>query len=89
MNNILKNRSFVYVFLAMWVLIFHCACRVEMVNIPFLTSFVEQGNMAVDIFMFLSGYCLWQSFAKASHDIRGFAIKRIIRLLILYLVIIF
>lgn len=87
MDNILKHRSFVYGFLALWVMIFHCTQQIELVNIPLIAPFIEHGNMAVDVFMLLSGYCLFMSFDKNPDDVYGYIVKRIKRIIIPYLVV--
>ncbi len=87
MNNILKHRSFIYGFLALWVMIFHCTQEVELINIPIIAPFIEHGNMAVDVFMLLSGYCLYKSFDKNTNDVRGYIAKRIKRIIIPYLIV--
>ena len=56
------------------------------VNLPFLTPFLKVGNCGVDIFLFLSGYCLTLSFTK-NPDIKSFYKKRVIRLIIPFLII--
>ena len=56
------------------------------VNLPILTPFLKVGNCGVDIFLFLSGYCLTLSFNK-NPDIKSFYKKRIVRLIIPFLII--
>lgn len=85
MKDLLQYRSQIYGFSALWIIFFHINNHFP-VNLPILTPFLKVGNCGVDIFMFLSGYCLSLSFEKNS-DIKSFYKKRIIRLIIPFLII--
>lgn len=66
MNKLLRNRNAVYGICAIWIVLFHTFRKIGMPYIPVVTNFVSLGNMAVDIFLFLSGISL--SFSAAKHD---------------------
>ena len=53
--------------------------------LDFLSPIIARGNMGVDVFLFLSGYCLVSSYEKSF--LGQFYKKRIIRLLLPYVVI--
>ena len=87
MEQILKYRNGIYGFMALWILFFHIEIRVGMATqMPFLTNFVQMGNFGVDVFMFLSGYCLALSLNRNSST-KQFYAKRFKRLVVSYLVI--
>ena len=87
MDKVLKLRNEIYGFLTLWILIFHVESRVGMdVNIPLLNSFVGKGNFCVDVFFFLSGFCLCLSLNRDS-NIKRFYTKRFRRVVVPYLVI--
>lgn len=87
MDQVLKFRNEIYGFLALWILFFHIECQVGMVfHIPFLTHFIQIGNFAVDVFLFLSGFCLCLSL-KRDDNTKRFYIKRFKRVVITYLII--
>ena len=52
----------------------------------YLSPLIARGNMGVDVFLFLSGYCLSLSFQKNS-NLTHFYIKRMQRLFVPYLII--
>lgn len=87
MEQILKYRNGIYGFMALWILFFHIEIRVGMATqMPFLTNFVQMGNFGVDVFMFLSGYCLALSLNRNSST-KQFYAKRFKRVVVSYLVI--
>lgn len=87
MDKVLKFRNEIYGFLTLWILIFHVETRVGMdVNIPLLNSFVGKGNFGVDVFFFLSGFCLCLSLNRDS-DVKRFYQKRFKRIVVSYFVI--
>lgn len=87
LRNLLKHRNAIYGVLAIWIILFHINRRLgEPVRIPVLSQLLTCGNMAVDVFMFLSGCCLYLSMDKKT-DVRDFYKRRILRLLPSYLII--
>ena len=67
--------------MAIWILVFHIDRRLgNVIQLWGVSQLVQSGNFAVDIFMFLSGYCLYQSFDK-NPVISSFYRRRVIRLL--------
>lgn len=56
------------------------------VTIPLLNSFIRKGNSAVDVFLFLSGFCLCLSLNRDS-NIKRFYTKRFKRVVFTYLII--
>lgn len=88
MKNILEYRSPIYGLMAIWIMLFHIHGHggIGMPHcLSFLSPIVARGNMGVDVFLFLSGYCLVGSYEKST--IGQFYKKRIVRLLIPYLLI--
>ena len=87
MDIVLKYRNEIYGFLALWILFFHIEGNVGMpINIPLITPFLQKGNSAVDVFMFLSGFCLCLSLRR-EFDLKKFYTKRFKRVVISYLII--
>jgi peptidoglycan/LPS O-acetylase OafA/YrhL len=87
MEKVLEYRNETYGFLALWILFFHVKMRVDMaVSIPIITSFIEKGNFAVDVFLFLSGLCLCLSL-KRDDNMLHFYTKRFKRVVVTYLII--
>lgn len=87
MDLVLKYRSEIYGVLALWIVFFHIEGGVGCpIYIPLLSSFIQRGNCAVDIFLFLSGFCLCLSLKK-SFRIKRFYINRFKRVIISYLII--
>lgn len=87
MEQILRYRNQIYGFCALWIMFFHVQRTVgTCFDIPLLTSFIRLGNCGVDVFLFLSGYCLTLSYKKDSR-IGIFYKKRFFRLLIPFFVI--
>lgn len=90
MTRALKNRSTLYGFLAIWIVLFHTFRRIGMPYIPVVTNIVGIGNFGVDVFFFFSGLCLALSAKKHNYAETGwkaFYRKRFIRILIPYLLI--
>lgn len=87
LRNLLKHRNAIYGFLALWIVLFHINRKLgEPVQIPVISQWLLCGNMAVDIFLFLSGCCLYLSMDRKP-DVNGFYRRRILRLLPSYLLI--
>ena len=86
MEQILKHRAEIYGLLAIWIMVFHLDRAYAMPNIPLLTNFVKCGNAGVDVFLFLSGYCLYLSLNRNS-SVGNFFRKRFKRVVLVYLVI--
>lgn len=87
LRNLLKHRNAIYGVLAIWIILFHINRRLgEPVQFPVLSQLLTCGNMAVDVFMFLSGCCLYLSMNKKT-DVRNFYKRRILRLLPSYFII--
>ncbi len=89
MEEVLKYRSQIYGFCAVWIVMHHLINLHGIPGfsyIPFVYPFIRMGSCGVDVFLFLSGYCLCLSYAKDS-NLKHFYRKRIVRLLIPYLII--
>ena len=61
MKNLLERRDEIYGVCALWIVLFHVFRRISMPYIPVVTNVIGLGNMGVDIFLFLSGVCLYLS----------------------------
>ncbi|MBR6181080.1 MAG: acyltransferase [Prevotella sp.] len=87
MEQVLKHRAEIYGILILWVMAFHInsACY-SLSNIPLLSNFIKIGNAGVDVFLFLSGYCLYLSLNRNSNVVNFFR-KRFKRVVVVYLVI--
>ncbi len=85
---LLKYRSSIYTFCGLWIVFFHIYRRYGLpTEIKILSEFLSFGNIAVDIFMFLSGVCIYLAFDKKSDDLKNYYLKRAIALLIPYMLI--
>ena len=87
MSEVLKHRAPIYGLMAIWIMLFHIHGHGG-VGMPHflkpLSLLVARGNMGVDVFLFLSGYCLVGSYERSSVSL--FYKKRLVRLLLPYLV---
>ena len=86
MNEVLKYRNQIYGLCAIWIVLFHIQGRLGVPEVPVITPLMKMGNAGVDVFMFLSGYCLCLSF-KRNSDLRRFFKKRVMRVVVPYVVI--
>lgn len=69
-----------------YVIIFHCYSRLaEKMSIPILTSILNNGNIGVEIFLFLSGIGLYFSMSK-DESILPFYSRRITRVIVPWLI---
>ena len=85
-STILKQRPAIYGVLAIWVMLFHIANRIGVPGTPgIITPLVNMGNVAVDVFLLLSGYCVYESWKK-DPSIKRFYFKRFLRILVPYLI---
>ena len=85
-KSLLTKRSEIYGVLALWVMWFHIANRVSVPGAPgIITPLINMGNVAVDVFLLISGYCVHESWKK-DHSIKSFYLKRFLRILIPYLI---
>jgi peptidoglycan/LPS O-acetylase OafA/YrhL len=84
LNIISKYRAPLYGFAILWVVVFHAGGSsyglIPQAPQP-LQLFIDHGNVGVDIFLFLSGVCLYFSYVK-DPDVGHFMKKRFTRLLI-------
>ena len=90
MSDILQKRNTIYGVCAIWIVLFHVFRRIGSPFIPVITNVISIGNVAVDIFFFLSGLCLSLSVEKHHYDKIGWKLffkRRITRVLIPYLII--
>lgn len=87
MEKVLKNRNSIYGILIIWIMLFHIYRKV---GVPFdylpIKGLLSLGNIGVDAFLFLSGYCLCLSLNKDS-KVFTFYKKRASRLILPYIVI--
>lgn len=86
MEEILKYRSPIYGFLALWIVFFHIESTVGLPwDVPVFSSLIKCGNICVDVFLFFSGYCCCLSF-KRNPQVVSFYKKRFIRVVLPYLI---
>lgn len=86
MEEILKYRSALYGFLALWIIIFHIESTVGLpLNIPVLSPLIQSGNICVDVFFFFSGYCCCLSY-KRKPKLLYFYKRRFVRIVLPYLI---
>lgn len=83
-NILSKYRNELYGFSILWIILFHglnvknsSLCK----ELEVLSGFIKHGNCGVEIFLFLSGMCLYYSF-KNNEKVVQFYIKRLKRILI-------
>lgn len=82
-----KYRKQLMGFAIVWVMIFHCYSKhISSMGIPVLSFISIQGNLGVEIFLFLSGIGMYFSMSKNS-DIIPFYWRRIKRVVIPWLII--
>lgn len=85
LKNLSKYRSQIYGFSILWIMLFHAIDILDLHYDHFshyltpLDAVLGHGNIGVDIFLFLSGVCLYFSFQK-SQDIGIYMRKRAMRL---------
>lgn len=85
-DKVLSMRGEVYGLLAIWIVFFHISGRVAVPLQPgLITPLIKMGNIGVDLFLLISGYCLSISWQK-NHNLKTFYVKRVKRLLIPYFV---
>ena len=81
-----EYRSEIYGISIFWISLFHMSehTKFEIFDgIPvlhYLQEVVKRGNMGVDVFLFISGICLYFSFVK-NQDILAFMKKRVSRIM--------
>ena len=87
LNLVSKHRGPIYGFSILWIVIFHakaidnCDLSFGMESLEYLKWFLATGNVGVDIFLFLSGICLYFSFVKQP-DYQKFIVKRLKRVVL-------
>lgn len=78
-----KYRNELYGFSIIWIILFH-GLELKKTVLPkalkFIEPFLKHGNCGVEIFLFLSGICLYFSLKK-NQDIIYFFKKRVSRIL--------
>lgn len=86
LNIVSKYRNEIYGFAILWVVVFH-GTAINSIDYSFgnpvlmpLQSFLSVGNVGVDIFLFMSGICLYYSFVK-NNDLYQFSKKRLLRII--------
>lgn len=88
-NILSRNRSETYGITIIWIMFLHGAIM-DKVQVPqkveWLWVILIHGNVGVDIFLFLSGIGLYYSFVK-NQDLSVFLYKRLMRILLPYLLI--
>lgn len=85
MNRILKYRETIYGMCAIWIMFFHISSRVGISRWLFnLRQIIYQGNIGVDIFMFISGWCLYLSYSK-NQDLKRYVKNRFFRVVFPYI----
>ena len=87
MDRVLNYRAEIFGFLIIWIVVFHIERVVGLpIYLPIITPFIQRGNCAVDIFMFLSGFCLCLSLNR-EYSLKKFYVKRFKRVVISYLLV--
>lgn len=87
LRQLLHYRKSIYGICTIWVVFFHIFIRIGLpYDIPVISGIISYGNIAVDIFLFFSGVCVWMAYDK-NHNLKVFFIKRIKRVVVPYLVI--
>ncbi len=87
MNKILNYRNEIYGLCIIWIIFFHIEAVTRLPHyIPLVSDFLRLGNCGVDIFLFLSGYCLFLSFKK-NPDLNRYFHRRFLRIIVPYLLI--
>ena len=90
LNILLSKRNSIYGVCAIWIVLFHVFRNISMPYIPIVTNVIGIGNIAVDIFIFLSGLCLSLS-VKDRHFIedgwKTYFKERMVRILPSYMII--
>lgn len=84
-----KYRNELYGFSILWIILFHgLLTKPSALSKEFsvLTGLIKHGNCGVEIFLFLSGICLYYSM-KNEFNIKTFYVKRIKRIVIPFLLI--
>ena len=81
-----KFRTELMGFAIIWIMLFHGEEFYKGLKLPIFTFVIGRGNVGVDIFLFLSGFGLYYSL-NANKDTISFYRRRIIRVLIPYLLI--
>ena len=84
-----KYKNELYGFSILWIMLFHGIITKNIAlpkSINFLKKFLIYGNIGVEVFLFLSGICLYFSLKK-NDNIVNFYWKRIIRVFIPFLII--
>lgn len=79
-----KHRNVIYGVAIFWIALFH-GCELNIIDYSFgqgalnwLQSIISMGDLGVDIFLFLSGVCLYYSF-NTKQDAYSFLRKRLMR----------
>ena len=88
-GNLSKYRDTIYGFSALWIVLYHIANifpnRTKAFN-PFIIQLIRAGNIGVDVFLILSGVCLYYSMKKSDNQsILRFYKRRFLRLFKIYL----
>lgn len=83
-------RNAIYGFAALWIVVFH-GVLLSNINDEFdpairlIRDSIDMGNIGVDVFVFLSGICLYFSYSKKP-KLSSFYYKRFVRVYIPYLI---
>lgn len=83
-NILSKYRNELYGISILWIVLYHGIIfkKIELSKgLSVLTGILKHGNIGVEIFLFLSGVCLYYSMKK-EFDIRNFYIKRLKRIVL-------
>lgn len=87
MDQILLYRQEIYGLLAIWIILFHVSNRVPVPGDPgVIGPLIRMGNVCVDVFLFLSGYCVCKSYER-KNSLGEFYKRRLLRVVIPYLII--
>ena len=86
MDRVLTYRTEIYGSLIIWIIVFHIERVVGLpYYLPIISPFIQRGNCAVDIFLFISGFCLCLSLQR-EYNLKKYYTKRFKRVVISYLI---
>lgn len=88
-NILSKYKNELYGFSILWIILYHGTIKVPGAlgkELALLSGFIKRGNCGVEIFLFLSGICLYYSMKK-EFNIKNFYIRRFKRIIMPFLLI--
>ena len=86
--DISENRNYLYAIMIIWIVFFHIFLYINIFPDNLLRLIMINGNIGVDVFLFLSGISLYFSYKNNNEKIIDFYKKRFIKLGLVYLFIV-